>query len=168
VGKPRFVNLFDFVATTDHTPYVCVPEAIKFREDIGGEEAIRNYCWDIAYQGGKRVAEILGTHTMDNKTNTLSQCCFSNVRLPLNFESNGEGKENGFSAKDGASAQRWLRLTALNEFDTYLQIVFYAGSMWIRLSGQIYLGFNDFEWVGYKLKELCDRLNGDPRLSSLT
>lgn len=101
---------------------------------------------------------------MNNKTNTLSQCCFANVRLPLNFKPDGEEEEKGLSKKDAGKIQKWFKLTAVNEFDTYPQVGFHAGSMWIRLSGQIYLGFKDFEWVGYKLKELCDRLNENPRL----
>lgn len=142
-----------------------MPAAIAFREDIGGEEAIRTYCWDVARQGGERVAEILGTHAMDNKTKTMTQCCFSTVRLPLDFKPEGEAlAEKSFSVKDAEKIANWMKLTALNDFDTYFQIGFHAGSMWIRLSGQIYLGFKDFEWVGFKLKELCRRVNENPEL----
>ena len=165
VGKPQFVKLFDFVATLDYTPFCCVPAAIEYREELGGEEAIRNYCWDLASQGGKRVAEILGTYVMDNRTNTLTKCSFANVRLPLEFKRDGDATEKShFTAEDAMKIQKWINLTALNEFDTYLQTAFHAGSMWVRLSGQIYLGFKDFEWVGYKLKELCHRLKENPKL----
>jgi hypothetical protein len=142
-----------------------VPAAVKLREELGGEEAIRNYCQDVVSQGGKRVAEILGTYVMDNRTKTLSQCAFSNVKLPLEFKRDGEAEEiHHFSPKDEAKIRQWINSTALNEFDTYPQIFFHAGAMWVRLSGQIYLGFKDFEWLGYKLKELCDRLNENPKL----
>jgi len=163
-GKSQFVNLFDFVATMDHTPYTIVPEAIKFRELIGGEEAIRRYCWEIARQGGQRVAGILGTEVMENKSGTLSRCAFANVRLPLKFGSGSEGGEGSFSADGARKVKEWVKLKAFEEADTYLQLAFYTGSMWVRFSGQIYLGLEDFELAGHKLKELCERLSENPRL----
>ncbi|KAH8807726.1 pyridoxal phosphate-dependent transferase [Xylogone sp. PMI_703] len=164
--KSRFVYLFEFVATTDYTPYFCVPAAIKFRKEIcGGEEAIRKYCFDLARAGGQRVAETLGTHVMDTTTGTMRGCCFANVELPFKFANN---KEEGskevegkrvFSAEDAGKIQKWLNLTAVKEFDTYLQIAFHAGILWVRLSAQIYLEMDSFEWIGVKLKELCERVN---------
>jgi hypothetical protein len=142
-----------------------VPAAIEYREEIGGEEAIRNYCWDVARQGGKCAAEILGTHVLDNKSGSMSRCCFTNVRLPLEFKREGEPQgKSPFSAENVGKIKSWLNKTAVDEFDTYLQIGFHAGSMWVRLSGQTYVGIKDFEWVGFKLKELCDRLNENPKL----
>lgn len=164
-AKSQFAKLFEFVATIDYTPYPCVPAAIKFREDLGGEEIIRNYCWEVARIGGNRVAEILGTDVMDNRTSTLSKCCFANVRLPLDFKLEGKAQPQGyFSIDDAGKIQKWLNITAVNEFDTYLQIGFHSGRMWVRLSGQIYLAFKDFEWIGFRLKDLCDRLNKNPKL----
>ncbi|TVY33873.1 Hercynylcysteine sulfoxide lyase [Lachnellula occidentalis] len=160
--KSPFVHLFEFVATIDYTPYVCVPAAIAFRKDFcGGEASIRNYCWWLARVGGNRVAEILGTSTMNNATKTLINCCFSNIELPLAFKRDGSQRQQGeFDIDEASKIQRWLNATAVKEFDTYLQIAFHAGIMWVRLSGQIYLELNDFEWVGCKLKDLCDRLTG--------
>lgn len=153
------MHLFEFVATIDYTPYVCVPAAIEFRkQQCGGEARIRQYCWDIALAGGKRVAEILGTSTMDNKTRTISQCCFSNVELPLKFKDGSQRQQGEFGSDGVPKIQKWLNATAVKEFDTYLQIAFHAGIMWVRLSGQIYLELDDFEWVGFRLKDLCSRL----------
>lgn len=39
--------------------------ALDFRKWLGGEEVINSYCRDLALQGGKRVAEIMGTRLMD-------------------------------------------------------------------------------------------------------
>ena len=101
---------------------------------------------------------------MNNKTRTLSQCCFANVRLPLNFKSDGD--ENGASliTKDSGKITALLRLTALDELIPYLQTALHGTPMWVRPSAQIYLGVDDFEWVRYKLKELCGRLNENPGL----
>lgn len=39
--------------------------ALDFREKIGGEVKIQEYCHRLAREGGKRVAEILGTQLLD-------------------------------------------------------------------------------------------------------
>lgn len=39
--------------------------ALKFREWIGGEEKLNKYCHDLAINGGKKLAELLGTQVMD-------------------------------------------------------------------------------------------------------
>jgi hercynylcysteine S-oxide lyase len=165
-GKPHFVELFEFTATLDYTPFTCIPEAIRYRESIGGEQAIRNYSRDIVFQGGQRVAEILDTDVMEDKSKTVSECAFANVRLPLELRAaDGSEGKGGLSVKDEAKIRKWLNVTAVKEFDTYLQIGFYRESIWIRLSGQIYLGLEDFDWVGHCLKELCDRLKENPELA---
>lgn len=70
----------------DMSTYSCVPAALDFRSQIcGGQAAIRKHCFDLARRGGARVAAILGTEVTDNTTHTMSQCCFTMVRLPLAF-----------------------------------------------------------------------------------
>lgn len=65
--KSDFVNLFQFVATADNTPYFCVPAALNFRQNLcGGEHAIYNYIRDIAQRGADLLAMILGTEVMDD------------------------------------------------------------------------------------------------------
>ncbi|KAH8601765.1 aminotransferase family protein-like protein [Bisporella sp. PMI_857] len=163
-GKSPFVHLFEFVATIDYTPYLCIPAALNFRDKVcGGEEAIRTYCSDLAERGGKIVSEILGTGTMDNRTKTITKCCFTNVQLPLKFSSkmatakSMPSDQGCFAEEDAIKIQKWLTITAVKDFDTYLQFFFYNGAMWVRLSGQIYLELGDFEWVSLKLLELCNR-----------
>lgn len=36
-----------------------------FREWLGGEEAINGYCHKLALEGGKRLAEVMGTRVLD-------------------------------------------------------------------------------------------------------
>lgn len=65
--KSDFVNLFQFVATADSSPYYCVPAALNFRQNLcGGEEAIYNYIRDIAQRGADLLAMVLGTEVMDD------------------------------------------------------------------------------------------------------
>lgn len=158
--KSDFVMLFEFVATIDYSPYCCIPAALAFRNQIcSGEEVIRKYSWELAATGGKRVAEILGTETLANKSGSITKCCFTNVRLPLVFKADGEPIEKGeFSIHDAPKIGVSINAVAFKEFDTYLQIGWHAGILWVRLSGQIYLEVGDFEWVGFKLEDLCRRI----------
>ena len=157
-SKSPFVSIFEFVATIDYTPYLCISDALKFRQEVcGGEEVIRNYCKTLAFEGGQIVADILGTFTMDNRTHTITDCCFTNVLLPLKFPTNATSEVADFTKEEAEAVQKWLNITAVREFDTYLQIALYGGAMWVRLSGQVYLELADFEWVGWRLKKLCER-----------
>jgi hercynylcysteine S-oxide lyase len=180
-----FVQLFAFVATVDTSPYMCVPEALQFRQEVcGGEETIRQYCRDLAQLGGKRIAEILGTEVMDNKSNSIQRCCFVNIRLPFELtqkassSSAAEALTNGITSSDKALRSdakinaddalvivKWIMEKAVKDYDTYLPAKVHAGAIWVRLSGQIYLELKDFLWAGRVLKELCDMIvNGQAPL----
>ena len=39
--------------------------ALAFRRWLGGEVVINKYCHNLAFRGGKRLAELLGTKVMD-------------------------------------------------------------------------------------------------------
>lgn len=161
IDKSPFAHLFEFVATIDYTPYLCVQAALDFRQDIcGGEAAIGKYCYGLAQAGGQRVAEILETEVMGNGGKPFNECCFANVKLPFTFKNRDELSSAELTTnetEDIRALKKWLNLTAVKEFDTYLQIDFHAGFMWVRLSAQIYLELANFEWIGWNLKELCKR-----------
>jgi hypothetical protein len=125
----------------------------------GGEEAIRSYCFNIAKTGGMKVAEVLETEVMGQEFegSVMTECCFANVKLPLKFKNDNERNE-GFELEEAGAIAKWINMTAVKEFDTYLQIAFHTGAMWVRLSGQIYVEVGDFEWVGWRLKEICERV----------
>ncbi|KAF4632230.1 hypothetical protein G7Y89_g5897 [Cudoniella acicularis] len=167
-GKSHFVLLFEFVATIDYTPYLVVPAAIAFRNEVcGGEAAIWSYCYSLARGGGDIVASILGTERMDNKTHTLTQCSFANIRLPIPFTSPTTTSSSStnptpiiFTPKKATAIAVWLNRTAVDEHDTYLQIAFHGNVLWVRLSAQVYIGKEDFEWIGHVLVGLCARVRG--------
>lgn len=155
-GRDRFGDLFKWAATVDQTPYLCVPEAIKFRNDVcGGENRIRDYCFNLARDGGYRLAKILGTEVMQNSQGTLGQCCFTNVRLPLLFHTESQ---DGLADAEGPDVVKWIMDRVLCEFNTWIPGKFYAGAIWMRLSAQTYLEINDFEWAAGVLQGLCDRV----------
>lgn len=173
VGLTPFENLFDFVATSDDTPFMCVSTALKFRKEVcGGEDAIYAYLQKIAHEGGDKTAEILGTEVMQEPNlassleSEIRKCALVNVRLPLAFKDDtvnpyvpdpSTSPYSLFSIKDAAPLVIWLKDRLISEFDTYANIYSHGGWMWARLSGQIYLEVEDFEWIGHVLADLCDR-----------
>ncbi|KAL9611768.1 MAG: hypothetical protein Q9167_003618 [Letrouitia subvulpina] len=150
-----FVGLFQFVGTTDISPYLCVEEALKFREDVcGGEERIMRYCEDVSYEGGKKVAELLGTEVMNNAEGTLTKCCMTNVKLPLRI-GNGKGE---IKQEDALAVVLWIGKTLIEEFDGFVAPYYHAGSFWLRYSGQVYLEIEDFVWSAGVIRKLCERV----------
>ncbi|KAF9497897.1 hypothetical protein BDN71DRAFT_1429304 [Pleurotus eryngii] len=51
--------------TAGFIPFYGVVHALRFRAWLGGEEKINEYCHRLAIDGGKRLAEVLGTPVMD-------------------------------------------------------------------------------------------------------
>lgn len=146
-----FVGLFQFTATIDNSPYLCIEEALKFRrEACGGEKNIVRYCSELAREGGKRAAAILGTEVMGNDEET----CFTNVKLPLPI-GDGEGE---IRKSDADLAREWIVSSLVKDHKTYVGTYTHANSVWIRISGQIYLGLEDIVWVAEILKKLCQRV----------
>ncbi|KAK0624044.1 aminotransferase family protein-like protein [Immersiella caudata] len=150
-----FTELFLYGATIDLSTYLTVPASLRFRQEVcGGEAAIREYCAKLAREGGDMVALALGTEVLDNKSGSLREgCAFATVRLPVAVC--GEG---GPSPADMDKVIPWFYATITKEFDTYLQTFSYNGSIWTRLSAQVYLGMEDFEWAAQILAIMSNRI----------
>ncbi|KAK4677599.1 hypothetical protein QC764_300210 [Podospora pseudoanserina] len=151
-GKGYFVNGFQFVGTVDNAPYLCVKDAIKWREEVlGGEVRIRDELIKMAREGGRLVAEALGTEVLDNKEGTMSACAMTNVALPLpaeDIEASGEEP----------AVHSYVLGTLMEEYQTFVAVFIFQGRWWARLSAQVYLDLQDFKWVGGVLKDVCDRV----------
>ncbi|CAO2653784.1 Nn.00g031950.m01.CDS01 [Neocucurbitaria sp. VM-36] len=160
-GKSQHVGNFEFVGTIDNSPYLCVPEALKWRESLGGEDVIRDYCWTLAQEGAKHIASVLGTEVMDNNTKTLSRCCMANIRLPISVAKAQEAAVKAGIEKDevGMLVRDWMSRTLIDDYGTFIQSLFYGGSWWARLSGQVYLDMSDFEWAAETLKKIGERVD---------
>ncbi|KAL8665730.1 MAG: hypothetical protein Q9202_002040 [Teloschistes flavicans] len=153
--KSKFVEMFQFVGTTDISNYLCMEEALRFRrETCGGEEEIMRYCEEVSNAGGKKAADIFRTEVMENADRTLSQCCMTNVRLPLTL-GDGEGQ---VKKAEAFQAVGWMAKTLVNQHDLFAPPYFHGGSFWVRFSGQIYVEVDDFVKAAHVLKELCERV----------
>jgi selenocysteine lyase/cysteine desulfurase len=157
-AKSEFVNSFEFVGTVDNSPVLCVPAAIEWRRKLTwngkqGEEAIYAYIAHIVREAGDFMASALGTAVMDNSEGTLTDCFFSNVRLPLSFKD--------LAQSDTGKAWQilhWMSRVLVNEYDTFMGFNIHGGAWWVRLSGQVYLTKEDFEWGTDILKQVCERV----------
>lgn len=167
-GKSNFVSQFEFVGSVDNSPFLCIPEALRFRRDVcGGEEAIMDYCSNLAREGGHLVARILGTEVMDNSEHTLTfQCCMVNVRLPLQVtddeDSTGAASMANMTASipgvQVSTVTHFLTSSCVSDYSTFIAFIFYRDAWWARLSAQIYLDLADFEYGGHVLQGLCKKV----------
>ncbi|GES57219.1 putative aminotransferase [Aspergillus terreus] len=167
-----FEALFDHVATADDTPYLCVPAALRFRQDVcGGEPAIQAYLVQLANAGAEAVAACLRTEVMtepglrDGERSLLRACGMANVRLPFAIVS-GDASETEGGRKEGAcrvsaaKAQeiaQFMGQTLMDEYNTFVPVFPYGPYLWTRVSAQVYLELSDFEWLGGVLREVCER-----------
>lgn len=157
--KSAFVNNFQFVGTIDNAPYLCVPEAVQWRERLGGEKAIREYCQTLALRGTQRVAEMLKTKVLDNESGSMTRCAMANVLLPLDPTAMQEIARKAGIAQDavGMQVRNWISQTLISDYVAYMAPMFYNGRWWVRLSGQVYLDMDDFEWAGATLQQVSER-----------
>jgi selenocysteine lyase/cysteine desulfurase len=153
--------MFDFVGSVDTSIYPSVPAALKWRESIGGEAVIRNYCQTLAQAAGKHAAEVLGTEVLENSTGTLGQCAMTNIKLPIDVaKAFAFAAQAGIEEADiGATVRDWMGKTSIDEYATFVQTLYFGGAWWGRLSGQVYLDMQDMQQGAETLKKICERVN---------
>ncbi|KAI1814402.1 PLP-dependent transferase [Poronia punctata] len=146
-SKPAFVQKFEFLGTLDNSAFATVKYALEWRRRVlGGEDEIMQYIENLAREGGKLVAKILGTEVLDNQSKTLSRCAMTNVPLPIE------------ASLASTQVQDWMNRTMMQEYKTFVPLLVDGGKVWARLSAQVYLDLEDFEWAGHMLLELCNRV----------
>ncbi|KAH7171310.1 pyridoxal phosphate-dependent transferase [Dactylonectria macrodidyma] len=161
-GRTPFVTNFHFVGTLDNSPYLCIKDAIEWRRKVlGGEEAILEYLWDLNKKGIELVADALGTEYMENSTGTMRNCSMSNVALPIWTATKGPKAKEGDSvvaAEDVDKAFHWMLNTMVGEYKTFLSLFVHGGRYWARMSAQVYLTLEDYEWAAKMLQEIVERV----------
>ncbi|KAJ3978936.1 PLP-dependent transferase [Lentinula detonsa] len=139
----NIISQFQYNGTIDYTPYLSVHFALQWREWIGGEAAIQEYCNKLAREGGRRLAETMSTQVMDPDGEfTLAMV---NVVLPFSKE---------FSATYDASVSTALRNKLLSQ--NMFAVTFYHQQLWwTRVSAQIWNEISDFEVLGKAFVSIC-------------
>lgn len=136
----------------DFSPYMTVPAALKFREDVGGEEAIMSYNHRLALNGSAYLAEAFGTEVLQDVDQIGN---IVDVGLPINNPDDP-------------------RLASIFRFDNwfdrfpevYVPAYQLGGKWWIRISVQIYNDFKDFEVLRSVYTTICDEINGNNSTAS--
>ncbi|CEL07316.1 hypothetical protein ASPCAL10476 [Aspergillus calidoustus] len=164
-NKTAFESLFEFVATSDDTPYFCVPAALEFREKVcGGEEKIYAYLETLAKEAADIVAEVLGTEVMQEpnlnpgEESQLRRCGMSTVRLPITTRVELARRTDSavlLSPGEGGAVVDWFQRRITERYGTFLPLVEHGGWLWVRLCAQVYLEKKDFERAAQVLKEVC-------------
>ncbi|KYK60998.1 aminotransferase family protein [Drechmeria coniospora] len=161
-GKGAFVANFEFVGTKDNGPYLCVKEAIAWRQNaLGGEEKILSYLWDLNKKGIQHVAGVLGTEVLDNSKGTMTNCAMGNVALPIWIGEKGQGAKDGdvvVPVDDQETAFQWMSRTMVDDYKTFMSLFVLGNRYWIRISAQVYLDMKDYELAGTVLKDLSARV----------
>jgi len=126
--------------------------ALDFRNYIGGEVKINDYCHSLAMAGGKRLAEVMGTRVMDSEGQlTLNMV---NVELPL----------PGY-IQWSEKVDTMLQEKLLVEHNVYAAHFYHNGRWWTRCSAQVWNEVEDFEKIGKAFIVVCgevvDALRGE-------
>lgn len=165
-----FENLFAYTATSDNMPQLCIPTALRFRQEVcGGESAIYEYVHWLAREGGDRVASILQTEVMEERViapgagSQMRNCGIATVRLPLAISTDSStmpptASYPALTTDEIGPAVRFLTKALADTYKTWLPIIDYNGWVWIRLCAQIYLEISDFEFVANALRILCEKI----------
>jgi selenocysteine lyase/cysteine desulfurase len=161
-SKSHFVRNFEFVGTRDNAGYLLVADAIRWRrERLGGEARIMAYLWGLNRRGTDHVAAALGTEVLENRAGTLRNSPMGVVGLPVWVGEAGEGAREGDVVLPREEAQRafnWMLETMVDDYKTFVALFAEGGRFWARLSAQVYLDMEDYEFAAVMLGELVERV----------
>ena len=112
------------------------------------------------------MADILGTEVMKNALRTIDNCCFTMVKLPLAFNSLQSDEKNttdqqrpsALVAEEGPELAKGIMHVLMTDHDTWIPCKFYNGAVWTRVSAQVYLDIEGFEWAAGILKQICQEV----------
>ncbi|GLB41511.1 putative aminotransferase class-V [Lyophyllum shimeji] len=141
----NFVIQYEWNGTIDWAPYLSAGHALDFRNWLGGEHKINEYCHDLALKGGKRLAEILGTRVMDPDGELTFN--MTNVELPLPG-----------TLKPTPELDLKIKKKLLEEHNIYAAYFYHNHRWWTRVSAQIWVELEDFERLGKVWSTICDEI----------
>jgi len=145
--EPNFVQQFEWNGTIDFIPYISASCALDFREWLGGEGVINDYCHRIALEGGKRLAQILGTEIIDEAQGFDFTLNMVNVAIPFPP-----------TISSDFAIEMAFRRKLLIKKKTYPAFFYHNGKWWTRCSAQIWSQVEDFEFLGKVILEACKEI----------
>ncbi|CAN3483145.1 hypothetical protein DICA0_F02740 [Diutina catenulata] len=140
--RNRIVDRFGFIGTTNFASYATIPAAIKFREDVGGEDAIREYCFNLAHKIGELVSQKWGTSVLENENGSLTTAMVT-VEVPISdLGVSAAELEANFATLIDFSAERMMY-----HYNTFVPWIIHNNKCWARFSAQIYTELSDFDYA---------------------
>lgn len=138
-NKPSSTPLWErfmYTGTRDYTSFLTIPYAIEFRNELGGDKKIFNYCHNLAINAGDYLAKLWNTSLMAPSS---IHSMMINIVLPT---------------KDFEKAKA-MQIKLLNEHKIYMIVLQepFSKIVYTRLSAQVYLNLNDFKELGYIIKK---------------
>ncbi|PCH42561.1 PLP-dependent transferase [Wolfiporia cocos MD-104 SS10] len=153
VEGTNFVQQHEWTGTADQTPFLSISAALDFRQWLGGEAKINNYCHQLAMKGGKRLAEVMQTKVID-ETGELT-LNMTNVLLPLPVETT---KGEIYTSATLNEINTMFRERLLYDYNAYAGHYFHAGGWWCRCSAQVWNEISDFEYIGSAFSAICKEI----------
>ena len=130
VTSGDWLQEFDWTGTRDPSPWLAAPAGLDFMRDVLGVTAMREHNHRLAWQGARHLAERWGRRL---STPEAMVGCMVSVPLPERF-----------GPPDPSTAQR-LRDALLFEHGIEVPVIARDGSLWVRLSLQVYNDESDIE-----------------------
>jgi isopenicillin-N epimerase len=137
--RSRFRLEFDWMGTVDPTPYLCVPETIRFMESLleGGWSALQMRNRELALAARQILCDTLGVAIPcpDEMIGSMASIPLGNV--PLSWDV--------------------LQAKLLDEFKIEVPIVpWIDGSCFVRISAQLYNRLEQYQYLAEALKKIID------------
>jgi len=137
--------MFEWTGTTNYPGYLSIQPALDFRQWLGGEQKINDYCRSLALSGGKLLSELLGTPLLDPTGEfTLNMI---NVGLPL-----------APNIPNNAITHEFFLRNLLEHWRVSAAIFRHNGKWWVRACAQVWNEVSDFEYLAEALKDSCEKL----------
>ena len=139
VTQDDWLQEFDWTGTRDPSPWLAAPAGLDFMRDVLGVAAMREHNHRLAWQSAERLAR----RWQQPWTTPESMVgCMVSVPLPARF------------VADAETASR-LRDALLFEHGIEVAVIARAGSLWARLSLQVYNDESDIERLAQAVDALA-------------
>jgi len=148
-----FVNEWSWTGTMEFGSFLSIGVALDFREWLGGEKKINEYCHNLAREGGKILAKILGTEVIEAKDSQLT-ASMVNVWLPFETPVPKSDTPQGLAKVSSSQISQFNSL--FFKHNMFVAVYKHNNKWAVRASAQVYNELVDFEKAGNVLKKICD------------
>ncbi|KAG0018906.1 hypothetical protein BGZ81_010028 [Podila clonocystis] len=138
---------FQWMGTNEYSSLMSIQGALAYRKQFG-EDAIINYTHNLAVEGGKAIAKILGSNVLTPDDHQVGNMV--NIRLPFKDLSNPK-----------LASPNYLMDLLMDKYNLFTPSFKHGGNMYTRVSAQIYLEISDFIRLGNVWKEIVDEINAE-------